>query len=164
MDDASTGIISDVLVGYNTPVLLGAFGPDEEVEEGLVALPNHLRPLKLGLDLVVLPSLGGLPLLLAHDRVELGKPSLGEIVELPRCFVLDLDVVHLGMDAKGNVGWEGPRRGGPGHEGGVLLIFYGEADDNGRIAHVFVVEARLEVAEGGPARRTEGHDLVALVD
>ena len=36
--------------------------------------------------------------------------------------IVDFDVVEIGMNAQGEVGREGPRRGGPGQERGIGII------------------------------------------
>lgn len=109
VDDAGTGVVGNVGVGNDAEVLVGTFGAHKKVKDGLVFLPYEVGTLHALQNFKVLPGLVGLPLLVVvHDGVELGKASLGQDVLATGLLVLDLDVVHGGMDAKGNVGRESP--------------------------------------------------------
>ena len=165
VDDARTGVVGNVGVGNDAEVLVGTFGTHEEVKDGLVLLPDEVGTLHALQNFKVLSGLVGLPLLLVvHDGIELGKPSLGQDVLATGLLVLDLDVVHGGMDTKGNVGRESPGGGRPSHERHRFVIKEREVDHNGRIPNVLVVQTSLEVGQGSTARHTKGHDLVSLVD
>ena len=164
VDDTCAGIVCHVRIRQYAEVLLAALAVGEVPEHGLVLLAHQLAPLKGRLDLERLGGLLGRPLLLLrHFGIDLGQPSLREDVPRPGLLVEDPDVLHRGMHAQRDVAGQRPRGRRPRHEAHALLVPQGEAHHDGRIAHVLVVQARLEVAEGGAARRAERHDLVTLV-
>ena len=74
---------------------------------------------------------------------ELGGPSLHDPKLRARLLLLDLDVVHLGVNAQRQVRGQRPWRGGPGDEGRLRLVQQGECDDHRRVVHVLVVEIFL---------------------
>mmetsp|Transcript_39804 Transcript_39804/g.84839 ORF Transcript_39804/g.84839 Transcript_39804/m.84839 type:complete len:1014 (+) Transcript_39804:710-3751(+) len=163
VDDARAGVVGDVGVRQDAKVLVRPLRGGEVVEEGSVPFPHQVAALVGGLYGVELVGHLGLPLLLAHLGIQLCQPRLGEDIPPVRLLVQDLDVLHRGMDAQGDVAGERPRRRRPGHEAHPLVVLHGEAHHHGRVAHVLVIESRLEIAQRRPARRAEGHDLVSLV-
>mmetsp|Transcript_5181 Transcript_5181/g.10350 ORF Transcript_5181/g.10350 Transcript_5181/m.10350 type:complete len:313 (+) Transcript_5181:2205-3143(+) len=175
--DSGTGIISDVIIAEDAKVVF-AFrcggGIGEVVKEGFVLLPDQIAPNEGLFESVQLRSHGGFPFLfVVHDGVDLREPRLCEDVSFLGFDVEDLNVGHGGMDAQGEVGWKSPRGGGPRHETDFLrsttaataaiLIQHGKTDHQRRIPDVLVIQASLEVTQGSPARRAEGHDLIALI-
>ncbi|KAL7468630.1 hypothetical protein ACHAXS_008852 [Conticribra weissflogii] len=176
MDDSGAGVVRDVVIAEDAEVVF-AFrrggGIGEVVEEGFVLLADQVRPDEGLFDGVEFRSHGGFPFLfVVHDGVELRKTRLCENVSFLRFDVEYLNVGHGGVDAQGEVGGKRPRGGGPRHEtdllrgtfaGAAVLVQHGKTDHHRRIPDILVVQARLEVAQGRPARRAEGHDLVPLV-
>ena len=73
----------------------------------------------------------------------MGGASLHDPKLRARLLLLDLDVVHLGVNAQREVRGQRPWRGGPGDEGRLRLVQQGECDDHRRVVHVLVVEIFL---------------------
>ena len=74
---------------------------------------------------------------------ELGGASLHDPKLGARLLLLDLDVVHLRVDAQREIGGQRPWRGGPGDEGRLRLVQQGKCDDHRRVVDILVVEIFL---------------------
>mmetsp|Transcript_26727 Transcript_26727/g.33313 ORF Transcript_26727/g.33313 Transcript_26727/m.33313 type:complete len:503 (-) Transcript_26727:26-1534(-) len=128
----------------------------EEVEEWLVALAHK------GLALELLQDGVALDLALLEDVVE---AALHADVDLLRRVVLPAHVVERRVDSESEVAGQGPRRGRPSNEVGLLPVLkHGERDDNGGGGHLLIVGTGLEVGQHGVAGGGERHDLGATVD
>ena len=78
--------------------------------------------------------------------------------------VLHLHVVDVGTGREGHVRRQRPRRGRPGQDAGLRVVFQAEPDGDGRVGDFLVALVRLEVRQRGGAARAVRQDLVALVD
>ena len=67
------------------------------------------------------------------------------IVTVGGLFVEDLNIFHIRVNTKRQVGRQCPWGGRPCHKGNILFSDNGETDHDGRIADVLVVETSLKV-------------------
>ena len=147
MHEAGAFIGRDVVIGHHpegaTRPLLGKVR-----EGGFVGPSDQIAAGQPGVDFQV--AVGG-------------KPLLGEVDVPARSGVLSLDVAQAGVDADGQIRRQGPGRGGPHGQIGVLVAQFQQHRDR-RILHLHVVGARLEVRQRRLQGRGDRHDLVALVN
>ena len=93
--------------------------------------------------------------------------TLGHPVDV--ALVAHAHVRQVGVDRSGHVGGERPRRGGPDHQRVALLggrsgLEQRQGDEGRGVDDVAVLVGQLGLGEPGPAARTPGHHVVALVD
>ena len=154
VDDTGTGVRGDIGVSKNAEgTVLEALL--EVGEDGLVALADKVLALER-LELLELGLLGVL--------VESGQQAFVNDKVHIALVVVDLDVVKVGVDAKSQIGGKGPRRGGPCEKGGLGVVDEREANGDGGVLNLAVVETGLKVGERGGAGGGIGHYSNTLVD
>ena len=153
MDDAAAVLGRDVVAAHDDERTL-PLEVCEVREERLICHALHPAALQVLDDTAALSVL-----------VVLVQQLLCQIVELAALLVLDLDVVDVGSDGKGQVAGKRPRSRGPGQEICVLLSVDLEADGDRGIGDIAVAaQVDLHVRKRTCKGRRIREDVEAFVD
>lgn len=101
---------------------------------------------------------------LLYDAVEGLEAALSHNKHLSGGYILEADVVEVGVDNAGQIGGQGPGGGGPANEGDLWLLQEGESDVDGGVEDILEVETSLEVRKTGIAAIGVGHNFAASID
>ena len=152
MNDARSIFGGNKFVGQNAEGVLVAL---EVVEQRLIGQPGKLRTLELFEDFVLLLFF-----------VVGAQAAFGQHEHIVAFGVADGNVVDVRPGTDGEVGRKRPRGGRPDQRTGVFnfkaVQFYAHGD--GRVLHILIVAAGLEVGQRRVELPAEGHDAVGAIN